>query len=193
MVFCDARNLSKGADCGRASYCRRAVRHLHVRRYTGTGSYFQLTSPAFSDNGITVKYAGKNPSNPNCIGEITSPPPLQWINPPAGTRSFALIMHDLEGRNGLGVTHWVIYGIDGTAREIGEGSGTLKNVLAQNSYLGACPPPGKDNPLWSMTNVIMTPRIGGMSDRYADQVLPLMTHNLRAFAEGRLNDMKNIV
>jgi len=54
-------------------------------------------------------------------------------------------------------------------------------------------PPRKNNPLWSMANVIMTPRIGGMSDRYGEQVLPLMVHNLRAFAEGRLNDMRNVV
>jgi D-2-hydroxyacid dehydrogenase (NADP+) len=44
-----------------------------------------------------------------------------------------------------------------------------------------------------MPNVIMTPRIGGISDRYAEQVLPLMTHNLRAFVEGRMKDMQNVV
>jgi phosphoglycerate dehydrogenase-like enzyme len=54
-------------------------------------------------------------------------------------------------------------------------------------------PPKPDNPLWSMRNVIMTPRIGGMSDRYAEQVLPLMVHNLRAFADGHLKDMRNVV
>ena len=54
-------------------------------------------------------------------------------------------------------------------------------------------PPKPDVPLWTMSNAIMTPRIGGMSDRYAEQVLPLMIHNLRAFSNGRMGDMENIV
>lgn len=54
-------------------------------------------------------------------------------------------------------------------------------------------PPKPDSPLWTMSNVIMTPRVGGMSDRYAEQVLPLMIHNLRAFSNGQMADMENIV
>ena len=50
-----------------------------------------------------------------------------------------------------------------------------------------------DSPLWDMPNVIITPRIGGMSDVYGEQVLPLVVHNLHCFAQGRLNEMKNIV
>lgn len=50
-----------------------------------------------------------------------------------------------------------------------------------------------DSPLWDMPNVVITPRIGGMSDVYADQVLPLVVHNLHCFAQGKLNEMKNIV
>jgi phosphoglycerate dehydrogenase-like enzyme len=49
------------------------------------------------------------------------------------------------------------------------------------------------SPLWDMPNVIVTPRIGGMSDIYSEQVLPLVIHNLRCFLDGRLADMKNIV
>jgi phosphoglycerate dehydrogenase-like enzyme len=50
-----------------------------------------------------------------------------------------------------------------------------------------------DSPLWDMPNVIITPRIGGMSDIYADQVLPLVVHNLHCFAQGQLSEMKNVV
>lgn len=54
-------------------------------------------------------------------------------------------------------------------------------------------PPAPDNPLWDMPNVIVTPRIGGMSDVYTEQVLPLVVHNLRCFLDGRLAEMKNVV
>jgi phosphoglycerate dehydrogenase-like enzyme len=50
-----------------------------------------------------------------------------------------------------------------------------------------------ESPLWDMPNVIVTPRIGGMSDVYADQVLPLVVHNLSCFLDGRLAEMKNVV
>ncbi len=50
-----------------------------------------------------------------------------------------------------------------------------------------------DSPLWDMPNVIITPRIGGMSDVYSQQVLPLVVHNLRCFLDGRGAEMKNIV
>lgn len=54
-------------------------------------------------------------------------------------------------------------------------------------------PPDRENPLWTMPNVIITPRIGGMSDRYPQQVLPLMIQNMRAFTEDRRGEMKNVV
>lgn len=50
-----------------------------------------------------------------------------------------------------------------------------------------------DSPLWAMPNVIVTPRIGGMSDVYSQQVLPLVVHNLRCFLNGHLAEMKNVV
>ena len=54
-------------------------------------------------------------------------------------------------------------------------------------------PPPHGHPLWSMPNVMMSPRVGGMSDIYADQILPVVAQNLRAFSEGRMQDMINII
>ena len=46
---------------------------------------------------LAKKIAGTNKSNPNCVGDNVSPP-LSWTNLPAGTKSFALLMVDPEGR-----------------------------------------------------------------------------------------------
>src|SRR5262249_21076504 len=55
---------------------------------------------------LATKTAGNNKKNPNCVGE-TFPPALSWANPPAGTKSYALLMFDPEGRPPGGVSHWV--------------------------------------------------------------------------------------
>jgi Raf kinase inhibitor-like YbhB/YbcL family protein len=116
----------------------------------GQENNFVLSSPAFADNGtMAKKYMGKNPANPNCIGENISPP-LQWRNAPAATRSYAIIMYDQEGRNGLGLVHWVAYGIDAATTSLPEGAGDGEraglvggsNFLGKGSYYGGCPPKG---------------------------------------------------
>jgi phosphoglycerate dehydrogenase-like enzyme len=50
-----------------------------------------------------------------------------------------------------------------------------------------------DSPIWALPNVIVTPHVGGLSDVYMEQVAPLVIENLRAFASGRLGDMRNVV
>lgn len=49
------------------------------------------------------------------------------------------------------------------------------------------------SPLWNFDNVIVTPHIGGMSDVYAAQILPLLLLNLRAFLAGDVTAMRNRV
>src|SRR3954470_344120 len=72
---------------------------------------FTLSSSSFKDGErLAVKNAGNNKANPNCVGENVSPP-LAWANPPEGTKSYALLMFDPEGRPPGGVAHWVAYGI----------------------------------------------------------------------------------
>ena len=111
--------------------------------------YSAITSSSFKDGTMLAKKnAGANKANPNCVGENVSPP-LAWKNAPAGTMSYALLMIDPEGRNGLGVDHWIAYGIPASVTGFAEnevskpsdkyvgGMGTAK----QGIYLGPCTPP----------------------------------------------------
>ncbi len=46
---------------------------------------------------------------------------------------------------------------------------------------------------WALDNVIVTPHIGGMSDVYAEQILPLLVHNVHAYFAGDHAAMLNRV
>jgi len=112
---------------------------------------FQLTSPAFKDGGmLTLKNAGNQKErNPNCVGENVSPP-LQWSGAPADTKSFVLLMFDPEGRGGLGVSHWVAYGIPPSVSGFAEGEVSKdspnyvggKSLMGVGYYNGPCTPAG---------------------------------------------------
>jgi D-2-hydroxyacid dehydrogenase (NADP+) len=50
-----------------------------------------------------------------------------------------------------------------------------------------------DSALWDAPNVIITSHVGGMSEEYADQVMPLLVDNLRAFVDGKPERISHIV
>ncbi len=81
-----------------------------------------LTSPAVQDNGTlaTKNACSDKQRSPNCVGENLSPP-LAWSNPPDGTKSFALLLFDPEGRAPAGVSHMVVYGIPADVKGFAEG------------------------------------------------------------------------
>jgi Raf kinase inhibitor-like YbhB/YbcL family protein len=111
---------------------------------------FTLSSSGFKDGErLPTKSAGNNKSNPNCVGENISPA-LSWANPPEGTKSYAILMSDIDGRPPGGVAHWVAYGIPASVTGFAEGEVTKpseKYVGGQNTfklayYFGPCTPPG---------------------------------------------------
>ena len=126
---------------------------------------FRLTSPGMPDNSmLPPKAAGNFAKNPNCTGQNVSPA-LAWSNAPDKTRSFAIIWDDQAGRNGLGVSHAVIYGIPANVSSFAEGAlggaptgGQFvpgKNLLGMH-WLGPCSPKGNAPQHYVMTMIATT-------------------------------------
>lgn len=88
-----------------------------------------------------------------CNGENKSPQ-LEWSNAPAGTKSFAVTMYDVDAPTGSGYWHWVVYNIPATTGELKQDAGNVSKKLLPvgaiqgNSdfgvpgYGGPCPPVG---------------------------------------------------
>jgi Raf kinase inhibitor-like YbhB/YbcL family protein len=134
--FILALTVAFGAICGAQS--------------AGAQGVFTLSSSSFKDGErLATKMAGNNKSNPNCVGENISPA-LSWSNPPEGTKSFAILMFDIDGRPPGGVSHWVAYGIPASVTGFAEGEvskQTEKFVGGQSlmklpHYFGPCTPSG---------------------------------------------------
>jgi len=75
-------------------------------------------------------------------------PPLSWSGAPSGTRSFAVVVDDLDAR---GFTHWLLFNIPASTTSLTEGikRATLPAGAAEGSndfgtmgYGGLCPPLG---------------------------------------------------
>jgi Raf kinase inhibitor-like YbhB/YbcL family protein len=106
---------------------------------------FQLASPDFAD-GATLD-SSHAASAQTCGGKNVSPA-LQWRNVPAGTKSFAVTIFDPDGAKGLGVVHWVLYGIPAATTSLGAGgqpAGSVggTNRTGKSGYYGPCPPVGE--------------------------------------------------
>jgi hypothetical protein len=113
---------------------------------------FVVTSPAFKDGDLvpaTYALSGPGIDGTDCGGQGFSPP-LQWANPPTGTQSFALIIFDVDGARGAGVTHWVAYNLPATKLSVAQGEGAAgsatltngKNTHGTAEDRGFCPPKG---------------------------------------------------
>jgi phosphoglycerate dehydrogenase-like enzyme len=50
-----------------------------------------------------------------------------------------------------------------------------------------------ESPLWDTPNLLITSHVGGVSETYAEQVMPLLIDNLRAFVDGKPDRMSYIV
>lgn len=105
---------------------------------------FAIRSPAFESGSVIPKaFTGD--------GDDVSPA-LEWTDPPAGTKSLALICEDPDAPRGT-FTHWIVFNLPPETRVLERGAGTKSplpdgtlqgtNDFGRVRYGGPAPPPGK--------------------------------------------------
>lgn len=116
------------------------------------GAKLQLQSSDIANNGtIDDKFVFKGFG---CQGGNVSPA-LSWSGAPAGTQSFALLVHDPDApTGGAGWWHWVVYDIPASATGVAQGAGTPDGAalptgskqgvtdFGSAGWGGPCPPQG---------------------------------------------------
>ena len=135
---------------------------------TSAAPWMTLTSTSIKDGQrIPVRFGGddqkracspRNPAICPCPGKNVSPQ-LAWRGAPEGTRSFAILMYDIDGGNGLGSVHWVAYDIPATKTSMAEGEASQKvggwvggkNSIGHDHYFGPCGPAGHAPHHYSIT------------------------------------------
>jgi phosphoglycerate dehydrogenase-like enzyme len=68
-----------------------------------------------------------------------------------------------------------------------------KRIAAAGLDVFEVEPLPPESPLWAMDNVVITPRVGGFSDVYVQQVMPVVRENIGIYLSGRPSEMRNIV
>jgi len=135
---------------------------------------FILISPDFAD-GSSI------PARFTCDGEDV-PPTLAWGEPPAGTKSFAIIVDDPDAPAGTW-THWIVYNIPAEVRlvdslfvpglQINDGKVLFgKNSWGKQAYGGPCPPSGTHRYIFQLfaLDIMLGPKDNATRNKLAAQM-----------------------
>lgn len=143
-------------------------------RGADTAAKLTLTSPQIGQGGTIA--ADQVFNGFGCTGKNISPA-LSWSGAPAGTKSFALMVHDPDApTGGKGFWHWVVYDIPADTTSLPAGAGDPKkglmpagavqasNDFGTQGYGGPCPPPGKPHHYHFRLYALSVSKLGSAAD-----------------------------
>lgn len=101
---------------------------------------FTLASPNFRDGG-PLPASSEFGGGFGCNGKNIAPS-LTWKNVPAGSKSFALVMNDLDAALAGGFHHWIVYNVPAQVRVLKGNASYTEGTTSLNThaYFGPCPP-----------------------------------------------------
>lgn len=108
---------------------------------------FTIVSPDFREDTflpVSAEFGGPGSAGSGCSGQNLAPT-LHWSNVPAGTKSFAFTITDVDAPVADGFHHWIVYNIPRPVTTLrGHGSNPFSegtNDYGTVGYGGPCPPP----------------------------------------------------
>ncbi len=128
------------------------------------------------------------PKKYTCDGEEISPG-IKWDDVPQETKSFVLMMEDLDVPNRSNpLTIWIVYNIPGDIREIETNSLPEQakigvNDLGKVSYSGPCPEPGPDHQRYRMQLYALDTKLDVPSGTMKHTLMSTMKDHILATAE----------
>lgn len=146
---------------------------------------FTLSSPAFANGGPIPERHARRADN------LLSPF-LQWRDPPPGTRSYVLVLEDVDAPAGL-ARHWAVFDIPADRRQLAEGrsSGARAEGLPHGyndfgnlGYDGLDPPAGEPAHTYRFRLAALAIAELGLGRRpYAGDLWEVARRNMLAEAE----------
>ncbi len=137
----------------------------------------RVASPAFGDGGLIPREYTADGRNDS--------PPLEWDDPPEGTRSFVLICDDPDAPRGTFV-HWVLWNLPADGRflqsavpatpDLENGARQGVNSFGRIGYGGPSPPPGPQHRYQFKLYALDSP-LGVPSGATKEQVLEAMRNH----------------
>lgn len=127
---------------------------------------FALTSNLKAGQPIPADYYG---NQFGCTAQNLSPS-LEWKNPPAGTKSFAITFYDKDAPTGSGFWHYILADIPASVHkielnalakgQIPAGSVELMTDAGKPGFFGPCPPTGRKHTYIYTVHALKVEKLG---------------------------------
>ena len=185
---------------------QRTVRIIGARRYVPALAAALLAAPALAlaapmattppaarlaaaASPLALQSTGFAPGGPIVLGCVynefgchggNASPGLSWNHPPAGTRSFAVLLFDPDARGGW--WHWAVFDIPAAVTSLRAGAGDparhllpmgaiqVRNDWGSMGYGGPCPPRGPPHHYRLMLYALSVTKLGLGASASAAQV-----------------------
>lgn len=189
--------LSSLSACAHESTCAGTAIAHNAEAIEG----FSLAEPLSAPSSIVVRSADFQDGAEiplthvlntfGCTGGNESPA-LEWSGAPAGTQSFAVVVHDPDAPTGVGFFHWSIFDLPASTTSLPRNAAASapagavmgRTDFGTSTYGGPCPPPGAPHRYAFTVYALDVPSLG--ADANASGALLRFMLREHTLAYGRL-------